>query len=775
MRNGLIKLAILAFAVTLILYNPICAEATNADTYASSTASKYGYINPGIDLEWPDKSSKLQKSGMLPASYDMRGQIYGSKVQIRDQEETGLCWAFAMVTAAEVNYYHTYGDDATKMMFSPLHLGYFTYNRVSDAMNLTVYDRNLLQNNNYKDVGGNSLIAVNSLSGWTGFALENKMPFDNRDNVRFDSGLAYDNEMILKGAYFINPDDPAAIKSAVMEYGAVTADIYMHDEYLFDDYKDSNDVYNSKAAFSNHTVVIIGWDDKLDAWIAQNSWGSEWGDDGCFFVSYNEPSISLVTAVEVQPAQEYENNYFYDGTAGGEYVTMSSGDQAANMFIGFDDIDEDTYHLLEAVGMTVYDTGYCKYTIDIYKDCDNNNPVSGTNVVSFDVESETAGFYTYELPSAVKVEAGERYSVVVTFHQDTDVAIEKNSSIGKDIIFSARTGRGQSFISSNGGLFVDCHSYGVSMRLKAFTNSVEYEPVNINRYAGQTRYNTAESVSDALKEEQQIEKFETVIVASGESFPDALSGSCLSADKDNAPIILTGKTVESETIEYIDKNLNENGKVYILGGTGVVSDYLEQELIRRGYAVERLAGNDRYGTNVAILDEIDVEEDVLVCSGTGYADSLSASAVGKPIMLTGNQLTNEQISFLKLHKPDNIYIIGGTGAVSTSTEADLRSLTHHMFRLEGDNRYQTSVMVAENFFGSEIETAVFVYGLNFPDGLAAGPLALELGAPILLADNNKSNASYSEAFMDSVTEADTVTVLGGATLISDKIVKYIIN
>ncbi len=774
MKKKSSKLLVAVIIFCIIPVNTVFADVVNKGNGNELAAHDYGYIDPELSLEWDDEDSKLQQDGNFPGTYDMRTQEYGKNIEIRDQMDTGLCWAFSTMTAAEINYYHTNGTDAPAVMFSPLHLGYFTYNRVADPMFLTRYDKNTLNRDNYKMVGGNCAIAMNSLSGWTGFVAESKMPFENRYASSFDKSLAYDNELTLKGSYLINPNDQNAIKAAVMKYGSVTTNIYMYDGYEFERHLDRNGVYNSRNGSSNHQVVVIGWDDSKRAWLIQNSWGSEWNGDGCFYVSYDEQSMSLMAAIEVQPAEKYELNYFYDGTAGVEQTYARSGQQFANVFTGYNDRDEETYHSLEAVGLTIYDTGYCEYTIDIYTGCNPGDPASGVKSLSFDAETETAGFHTFELPSPVKIEDGQRYSIVITFHQETAVAIETTSRIGNDVTFSARTSRGQSFYSDSRGEFVDYNNDNISVRIKGFTSSETYRTVDINRYAGTTRYITAEEVSNALKDLQQVQDFETVIIASGENYPDALSGSYLSKVNDNAPILLTSPTQEANTIRYISNNLKNGGIVYILGGTGAVSNKIESDLNRKGFYVKRLAGNNRYETNLAILEETKAYgEDILVCSGSGYADSLSASAVGKPILLVGDTLSREQHDYLAGLYDSDAYIVGGIGAVNADLEFEMMPLVDKVHRLEGLNRYHTSALVAETFFEKGAPTVVFAYGQNFPDGLSGGPLALELGAPLLLVDNYKANAEYAKAYVGTIQELYTVNVLGGKPLIPDDILQYI--
>ena len=155
-----------------------------------------------------------------------------------------------------------------------------------------------------------------------------------------------------------------------------------------------------------------------------------------------------------------------------------------------------------------------------------------------------------------------------------------------------------------------------------------------------------------------IDKFSYIIVADGNNYPDALAGSYLAKVK-NAPLILVDRSVASEEVigGYIKKNLEAKGTVYLLGGKDVVTERFEKSL--KGTNVKRLAGDTRYETNLEILNEAKAsKEDLLACTGEGFADSLSASAVGKPILLVDNRgLMENQKTYLNKADVQDIYLI----------------------------------------------------------------------------------------------------------------------
>ena len=291
---------------------------------------------------------------------------------------------------------------------------------------------------------------------------------------------------------------------------------------------------------------------------------------------------------------------------------------------------------------------------------------------------------------------------------------------------------------------------------------------DVTRLAGNDRYETAFKVADALKVTLGVEKFDAVIVANGTNFADALAGSYLSS-KQNAPILMTDKKDANiqKLVDYIKTNLKADGIVFILGGTAAVSDKVEKQL--NGFAIERLAGNDRYETNLAILRRAGGVgyNDLLVCTGTNFADSLSASATGQPMLLVGKKLTARQkVFFMETLPETNVVIVGGEGAVNKTVEKELKKAYENVSRLAGSSRYETSVMVADKYF-EKPSYAVVALATNFPDGLSGGALAYALQSPLLLTNGQKVNFSITAKY----TNSQNITagyVLGGNKLVTDE-------
>ncbi|MBQ8833733.1 MAG: cell wall-binding repeat-containing protein [Oscillospiraceae bacterium] len=307
-------------------------------------------------------------------------------------------------------------------------------------------------------------------------------------------------------------------------------------------------------------------------------------------------------------------------------------------------------------------------------------------------------------------------------------------------------------------------------------NVLAAEEVDVTRLAGDDRFRTAILAADQMKAELGVGRFDTILVASGTNFADALSGSYLAAVK-QAPILLTctgefhaglAETCNAMVAEYIRGNLNDGGTVYILGGEKAVETALEEVL--QGYTVKRLAGSDRYATNIAILEEAGTGgQKVLVCDGDGFADSLSASATRLPILLVNSErgIFDVQKPFLEQCSGD-LYIIGGTAAVDEQMEAQL-STYGKTTRVGGADRFETSVAIAETFFQSP-DTVALAYGGNFPDGLCGGALASAMDAPLILAMDDYETAAAGYVQKNGIRSG---VVLGGSGLIADQTVENI--
>ena len=290
---------------------------------------------------------------------------------------------------------------------------------------------------------------------------------------------------------------------------------------------------------------------------------------------------------------------------------------------------------------------------------------------------------------------------------------------------------------------------------------------NVTRIAGSNRISTALTTANKLKEVLGIEKFDTILVANAMNFPDALSGSYLAAAA-KAPILLYAAG-QSTVTDYIKANLSDGGTVYILGGESSVPESLVSAL--PGVNCERVSGSGRWATSLAIIAKADEilgtkPNKILICDGTGFADSLSASATGLPILLVNGKgtLRDDQKAYLESVRGAELYAIGGVNTITPDLLKELDAYdANGAERVYGSGRELTSAAVAKTFF-PEARTATLASSLDFPDGLSGGPVAFAMNAPLLLTRENKEAAAKDYVNSKGITSG---YIIGGEKAVSD--------
>lgn len=291
-----------------------------------------------------------------------------------------------------------------------------------------------------------------------------------------------------------------------------------------------------------------------------------------------------------------------------------------------------------------------------------------------------------------------------------------------------------------------------------------------NRY--ETSFNIAENFDDSM--------VDNVILANGENFPDALSGSVLSK-KFNAPILLVDNSNFDNNKylqDYIYNHLSKGGNIYLLGGEASVSPAYVSQLKKTGnYNFIRLGGKDRFDTNISIVDEMQVKTGtpVIIVSEENFPDALSISSVaalrGYPILMSNKDNLPDKIGQeLSIIKPSKVYIIGGNSVVSDQVRNQVQNILDYtgqddIVRIYGDDRYETSLNICR-YFNLDSNSVVLANGTNFPDALSGSALAAKLNSPIILIDGE--DAEKQKGYIDSV-KYNRIFILGGNTSVSSTI------
>ena len=209
------------------------------------------------------------------------------------------------------------------------------------------------------------------------------------------------------------------------------------------------------------------------------------------------------------------------------------------------------------------------------------------------------------------------------------------------------------------------------------------------------------------------------------------------------------------------------------------------------FAFSRFAGAERYATAARIATgSFETAETVLLANGQSddprttsrneshFPDALAGSYLagfhaGPTLLATEQTLPQPTKDALQTLQAKNVVIIGGTEAISTKVENELKAAGYTVTRKQGANRYETAKAVAQtppsSYIGEDPNgdlTAVVASGERFPDALVAGPLGYNSKFPILIT----AQAGLSQATKEALDALgiEHVLIPGGTNAVSAK-------
>lgn len=264
---------------------------------------------------------------------------------------------------------------------------------------------------------------------------------------------------------------------------------------------------------------------------------------------------------------------------------------------------------------------------------------------------------------------------------------------------------------------------------------------------------------------------EAVILARDDDFPDALAGVPLSRKVD-APILLTNKKVLSPATETEIERLGAK-RVYILGGTGAVSQGIQDTLANKGLEVIRIGGVDRFETAALIARQLPLQGKAVLTYGYDFPDTLAispwAATNSVPILLTqNNYLSPVTATALKDLDIQETIVIGGTSVISEKITDNLPG----MVRYGGSNRYHTNIEILENLVGGSYSLCLAT-GRNFPDALVGAAFAVKTNSNILLVDRTLANPQVVKFLTKHKGSIRIPYVFGGEGAVNEQVMEKI--
>ncbi|WP_440955921.1 NosD domain-containing protein [Methanosarcina sp. Mfa9] len=448
--------------ILLTSSKPLFPEFENSGDGAENLVT--GLTPAPVDLSHLKTVESPEVLSSYPASYDLR--VLGLVSPVRDQKDAGSCWTFGAYASLESYILKTDGKNRD-----------FSENNIKNLLSKDYpegFDRSY-------DDGGNEFISTAYFARWSGPVSETDDPYDPHSGVSptdLPALKRVQEVLFLPGRS--GPQDNELIKWALMNYGVLDSSVH----FTSNAYDSANcSHYYSGLEPTNHMIGIVGWDDSFDrnkftpaapgdgAFIVKNSWGTGWGDEGFFYVSYYDTTIGTGNAVHTaEDLGSYSHVYQYDPMGWIESLGYSGSNTAweANVFTA------EKAETLEAVSFytTASDTGYEIY---VYTGTDSGpiNPDGAETSVNGTIPF--AGYHTVSLDSGVPLEAGQNFSVVVKFttpDYSYPVAVELPVA---GYSSKARANPGESFFSPDGKNWTDTTLAvkNVNVCIKAFTNRSE--------------------------------------------------------------------------------------------------------------------------------------------------------------------------------------------------------------------------------------------------------------------------------------------------------------
>lgn len=413
----------------------------------------------------------------LPEKYDLRTEnVLG---EVENQGSVGSCWAFGSIGILET---WLRANDMGNYNFSVRHMDTVTSMAYADSFNT----ENGSALRPYCD-GGYHFDAMTYYFSGRGPVLEKDYeyiatyqgmyPQDRRGAECKTAGISVKDvgigscvgDLTLVSIDKIN-DIISEMKTAISEHGAITASYYANDS------PDTNYIDATYGA-PNHQIIIVGWDDnyskdnfvtsfgttpsKDGAWIVKNSWGTDFGEDGYFYMSYEEPSLYREPYFYIERAAKtnYDQIYLSSPLAATKYITSSvdnedNTDYSLNLF-------KKTAGSQSVTEVTAALRGGSDYEIYVIADYETGGENFGKKVAAGYAENDC--YKTVEF-DPVEI-TGDTFAVCIKYHSwDTSMSlIPVQDNYYATGYYTGEDYIGTSFISHDGQTWQDTVKHNDSL------------------------------------------------------------------------------------------------------------------------------------------------------------------------------------------------------------------------------------------------------------------------------------------------------------------------
>ena len=393
-------------------------------------------------------------NGTLPARYNLAEN--GFVTDVKNQQDSGNCWAFAALASLE-----TCVLKASNKTFN------FSVENMKNLIEMySAYGWKMETNE-----GGYNGMPMGYLASWLGPVNATLDPFDDKGTLSplLDSEMHIQNIYVLPARTSYTDND--AIKEAILKYGGLYASYYHSAGYLN---SKTNAYYDPYTGNGNHAITVVGWDDNYSknnfytapagdgAFIVKNSWGSSWGDNGYFYISYYDKVLFAVNKDNqaftyiLNDTVRYTKNYQYDVAGMTDYLITGK------KTVWYQNIYNATGNEAIAAVSTFFNTTV-DYEISIY--------VNDVLQLTQNGRHEGSGYYTIPLKEYVPVTVGDIFKIVVKLAnpQNGYAAVPISEQLSTTRCYYAP---GVSYFSNDGKKWTDLYDYSASAYSHTYNSQV---------------------------------------------------------------------------------------------------------------------------------------------------------------------------------------------------------------------------------------------------------------------------------------------------------------
>ncbi len=425
----------------------------------------------------------------FPAQYDARDDDLITPVE---DQIGGTCWAHAGVACMETNAIKQ--GLATKDSIDLDEYYFAWFGRQSFDANRTEsrYDGKSLVNQEKVFSGGNETVIASATMTFSGPVLESTTgirPNGSKNDIGtsalyehmtqiYTADARFQYDYVLERIHDFQTTEEN-IKNAVLTYGSARI-TYVNASNYYTSYwthhSGASCAFYNPAPFDidadgSHAVAIVGWDDdypatnfkegtqpsRNGAWLCKNSWSSDWGEDGYFWMAYDTGLWYRSFAYEMATTAEYQNVYSYNGISYQDYYANGSGSGCgANVFVASGE-----EYLTKVLPGTNWESGM-DYSLKIYKNLpeDYASPTDGT--LAYAQSGHVYDDRFIELNAEIPLSAGEIFSVVFdkSYSRKIELQIDGTETTSDDQpSYHFRSAPRESYLYKNGA-WVDCRDEG---------------------------------------------------------------------------------------------------------------------------------------------------------------------------------------------------------------------------------------------------------------------------------------------------------------------------